>query len=339
MANKLAHSASLMVFLVIFTKQLYCNGIQVDPPTEIKVRDHGQLGHLEITWTPPGRLDSIQECPTRYQLEYFNAYAQRWEGIQTTERTYSAQFDLMRDIHVKVYTLLGGHCTNNTWVKSLNYTELVQKSPSIGHLGNIVENFTCVFENMKHLICKWHKNPKSPTNLLLHMYYWHKELENTEECPQYLLTNGIRIGCSFTGKRLPEFTDVNFCVNGSSTECSLRPIYTTLQIQDRVKPGRANKPDLKTGPQGSVKLTWQKPDGNVPDDCLEWEVQHDIKRLDGKKELKLIPTMQTSLILPPKNMHGQNCFSVRSKLHRYCARKSFWSEWSLQKCDTGGSNF
>ncbi|XP_057677101.1 interleukin-13 receptor subunit alpha-2 [Corythoichthys intestinalis] len=337
MTFKPANRASLLVFLVICTKQWHSNGIQVDPPKEIKIIDPGHFGYLEITWTPPARLNNIQECPKLYQLEYFNAYAQRWEGIQTPQRTYSAQFDLMKDIHVRVYTLLGGHCTNNTWVKSLNYTEVVQK-PGTGHLGNIVENFTCVFENMEHLTCKWHKNPKYPTNSHLYMYYWHKELENTEECPEYLLENGIRIGCSFTGKPLPDFTDINFCVNGSSAEGSLRHTYASLQIQDCVKPGRANKPDLKKGPQAKFKLSWRKPVGNIPGHCLEWEVQHIKYGLRWKKESTIIPTMETEISLA-LNKKVQNCFRIRSKLHRYCAKRSIWSEWSLKKCDSGAPVF
>lgn len=43
-----------------------------------------------------------------------------------------AQFDLMKDVRVRVYTLLSGPCTNGTLVKSTSYIELVQKSPSTG---------------------------------------------------------------------------------------------------------------------------------------------------------------------------------------------------------------
>lgn len=57
-----------------------------------------------------------------------------WQAIRTPGRSYSAQFDLMKDIRVKVFTLLSGPCTNGTMVKSKSYTELVQKPLSTGQL-------------------------------------------------------------------------------------------------------------------------------------------------------------------------------------------------------------
>lgn len=43
-----------------------------------------------------------------------------------------------------------------------------------------------------------------------------------------------------------------------------------------------------------------------------------------------ISTMHTNLTLPA--VGNKNCFRVRSKLHKYCASGSFWSEWSPQTC-------
>lgn len=47
-------------------------------------------------------------------------------------RSYSAQFDLMKDVRVRVYTLLSGPCTGGRIIKSTNYTELVRKPPNTG---------------------------------------------------------------------------------------------------------------------------------------------------------------------------------------------------------------
>lgn len=46
--------------------------------------------------------------------------------------SYSAQFDLMKDVRVKVYTLLSGPCTGGRMIRSTNYTELVRKPPNTG---------------------------------------------------------------------------------------------------------------------------------------------------------------------------------------------------------------
>uniref|UniRef100_A0A3Q2XBS2 Interleukin 13 receptor, alpha 2 n=1 Tax=Hippocampus comes TaxID=109280 RepID=A0A3Q2XBS2_HIPCM len=291
----------------------------VDPPEEIKIIDPDHLGRLEITWTLPASLRKLKDCPQLYKVEYFNAYSQRWD-VSSTFRTYSAQFDLMKEIRVRVYTLLSGRCTNNTWIKSGNFTELVQKPPSLGRHGNAVKDFGCVFHNMERMICKWSKNPTSPANSQLYM---HRELQKAQECPMYVFTNGDRSGCNFTGKALPDFTDVNFCVNGSSPEGPLRPTYKSLQIQNYVKPDAANKPFLLPG-VARIKLLWRKPDGKVPGHCLEWEVQH---TNDGPQNESV---RWVTLTLPA--VGKKNCFRVRSKVHKYCAAGSFWSEWSHQTC-------
>lgn len=54
------------------------------------------------------------------------------QSIRTSKRTYTAQFDLMKDVRVRIYTLLSGTCTNDTMIKSTDYTEVIQKSPSTG---------------------------------------------------------------------------------------------------------------------------------------------------------------------------------------------------------------
>nr|XP_057944072.1 interleukin-13 receptor subunit alpha-2 isoform X1 [Doryrhamphus excisus] len=321
--------SSKVVLLAII---LRCGGIQVDPPEEIKIIDSGHLGHLEMTWTPPASLIHMQECLIRYQLEYYNTYRQSWTVIKTIHRTYSDQFDLMKDVQVRVYTLLSGPCTNNTWIRSANYTEVVQNPPSTGLQDSEVEDFGCVFHNMEKTICMWKKSSKSPTSSQLYLYYWYTELEKTEECPDYITKNGVRRGCNFTEKPLPDFTDVNFCVNGSSPEGPLKPTYMSIQIQNYVKPARSDKPHLQTLKGAPLKLHWMKPHGKIPGRCLEYEVEHTRVDPDGKHELQRIPTMLTNHMFPPAGNNERNCFKVRSKLNKYCAMGSFWSAWSHTTC-------
>lgn len=60
----------------------------------------------------------------------------------------------------------------------------------------------------------------------------HKPLEYVKECPNYIISSGIRSGCRFPKSSLPVFTDINFCVNGSSSEGPLQPQFISLQIQN-----------------------------------------------------------------------------------------------------------
>ncbi|XP_044077299.1 interleukin-13 receptor subunit alpha-2 isoform X2 [Siniperca chuatsi] len=328
----LTYNATLMLLLITWKESVHCNGFTVDPPEDLEILDPGHLGHLEITWIPPASLINMTDCPVQYQLEYYNTYRDSWTAIRTTRRTYSAQFDLMKDVRVRVYTLLRGPCTNDTMIKSARYTELVQKPPSKGVVGTAVQDFICVYHNMKYMECNWGRSPKTPVNSQQSLYFWYKELEKAEECPKYLISSQVRSGCDFTGMSLPDFTDINFCVNGSSPEGPLKPTYISLQIQNHVKPETTEKLHLQTGPDLQLELHWDHPVGRVPGHCLEWEVEHLQEGPDGKIASEQILTKQTSVIVPSIHNNERHCFRVRSKLHKYCADKSFWSEWSRPSC-------
>lgn len=70
---------------------------------------------------------------------------------------------------------------------------------------------------------------------LLCLFLRHKELGQALECPEYLESGGIRKGCKFPDESLPLFTDINFCLNGTSSEGPLKPTFTSLQIQNHGK--------------------------------------------------------------------------------------------------------
>lgn len=334
MARKsgLTCTATLMLLLITLKERIYCNGLTVNPPESLVITDPGHLGHLEIAWNPPDSLTNMTECSVRYQLEYYNSYRDSWAGIRTDKRTYSAQFDLMKDVRVRVYTLLNGPCTNNTMIKSTNYTELIQKPANTGVLGTEALDFTCVFHNMEYTECKWRRSEKMPANSQHELYFWHKELGQAVECPQYIKSGGVRRGCKFADESLPLFTDINFCLNGTSDEGPLRPTFTSLQIQNHVKCAATEKLHLQTGPD-KLELHWEHPDGKVPGHCLEYEVEHNKEGPDGKQSSKdSLADGQTSLTLSSIDSSKRHCFRVRSKVHKYCATTSYWSDWSHPVC-------
>lgn len=62
----------------------------------------------------------------------FGFVASCQQAVRTNKNTYSAHFDLMREVRVRVYTLLRGPCTNGTLVKSSNCTQQVKRPSSAG---------------------------------------------------------------------------------------------------------------------------------------------------------------------------------------------------------------
>ena len=55
-----------------------------------------------------------------------------WQSLRTSSTAYRTQFDLSKDIKVRLHTLLKGPCANNMKVKSTNFAELIQKPPTTG---------------------------------------------------------------------------------------------------------------------------------------------------------------------------------------------------------------
>ncbi|XP_076025247.1 interleukin-13 receptor subunit alpha-2 isoform X2 [Genypterus blacodes] len=326
------YRASLMLLILCWTQSRQCNGLTVDPPEDLTIIDPGHLGLLKIQWRPPTSLSNIIDCQKMFRVEYFSTDENAWNAIQTVKMSYIAQFDLTKDIRVRVYTLLRGPCTNGSVVKSATYTERVQKPASTGLVGTTVQDFTCIFHMMEYVLCTWKPSLKQPANSHHNLFFWHAELEQTEECPKYIISHGFRRGCNFTGKYLPDFTDINICVNGSSAEGPLKPTFISLQIQNLVKPATTKALHLHAGPDRQQVLHWERPAGRVPVHCLEWEVEHDQEGSDGKQLLQQYFTKQMSLTELSIQGTERNCFRARSKLQKYCANDGFWSDWSQWTC-------
>lgn len=134
--------------------------------------------------------------------------------IRTPGRFYSAQFDLMKDVKVRVYTVLRGLCTNGTTLMSSHYAEVVQKPSNTGQtvrwknqdvatifthfekkkknqvfffcpagLKNTrVKDFNCVFYNMENMECSWRSQKAKKAISKQHLYFWYvqKMLQKTK---------------------------------------------------------------------------------------------------------------------------------------------------------------
>lgn len=154
------------------------------------------------------------------------------------------------------------------------------------------------------------------SKLVISLLSRYKPLELPVECTQYILSGGVRSGCQFSRNSLAEFSDIIFCVNGSSSEGSLKPVFASLQIQNHsawfvfpcllfshffhsvflllshhnillfaVKPAAVEKMDLKTISDKQLELLWENPMRRLPGHCMEWEVEHSRERPDGNRTL------------------------------------------------------
>ncbi|KAJ8412431.1 hypothetical protein AAFF_G00127670 [Aldrovandia affinis] len=323
--------SAMLVLLLNWNQCIAAYGITVLPPEDLQVIDPEHLGQLFIHWTLPASLEKLTNCSVRFQLQYFDTYEDRWATIRTTDRSYSAQFDLEKEVHVRVHTLLRGPCVNGAEIQS-HGVEAVLKPPDKGSTGSKIKSLSCVFYQKEYMECTWEKGEDEPIHPRYHLFYWHRGMEQTMECADYILTNGARTGCSFPWDSLLEFTEFNICVNGSSAEGhDLRPAYFTLQIQNHVKPASIETLSLEAQPNGHFHLEWAPSEGKISDICLEYEVESRQKNVVGDLLHRNV-TRETTFTSLSMNQSRTNCFRVRSRVHQFCADSSIWSEWSHPSC-------
>ncbi|XP_076866934.1 interleukin-13 receptor subunit alpha-2 isoform X2 [Brachyhypopomus gauderio] len=308
-------------------------GRVADPPANIKVTDSGHLGHMTIEWSQPSSIQNLTDCTVRYQLRFYDTYAGRWKSVRTLRLSYAAQFDLEKPIQVRMLTLLKGACTNGTEIlgEEVKFEHTPKHS---GISGSRIRDFRCVYFNKEHMDCTWEQGNVMPLSSEHYLYYWHREMQAPQECPQYIVSPEDRMGCRFLPHTLVEFSEFNVCVNGSSAAGPLRPAYFSLEVQNHVQPARVSQ--LQVAFQdGLVQARWEPPAGHIPEQCLEYELETSRESNDGRMWQWTNETEETTSGFLWEDMDGRICFRVRSKVNGYCADDGFWSDWSTATCMPG----
>ncbi|XP_026880982.2 interleukin-13 receptor subunit alpha-2 [Electrophorus electricus] len=325
----------LIVFVLPASQLTAAASMSADPPANIKVTDPGHLGHLTIEWSQPSSLQNLTDCTVSYQLSFYDTYARRWKSVRTLRLSYAAQFDLEKPVQVRMLTLIKGACTNGTEI--LGEEVKFEHTPEhTGIPGSRIRGFHCIYFNKEHMDCTWEQGSVTPSSSKHYLYYWHREMQEAEECPKYIPSLEVRKGCRFPPHTLLEFSEFNVCVNGSSTAGPLSPAYFSLEVQNHVKPAIVS--NLQVVVEGSVvQAHWEAPAGRVPEQCLEYELETTRQLIDGRVWKCTNKTEEMSSDFLWEGKVGRSCFQVRSKVNGYCADEGFWSDWSQSKCipDTG----
>ncbi|XP_051531804.1 interleukin-13 receptor subunit alpha-2-like isoform X2 [Myxocyprinus asiaticus] len=324
--------------LLLLTQNPVCTsavtacGVFVDPPANIEITDPGLLGHLSIHWTRPDSIQNLTDCTVRYQLRYYDTFEERWRSVRTLKLNFAAQFDLEKPVKVRMLTLLKCPCTNGTEVQG-EETERVYTPELTGVEGSRIREFHCVFYGNEYMDCTWESGPAKLLNSQHHLYYWHSEMDETKECPEYIVISGVRRGCRFPRTSLTEFSTFIVCVNGSSPAGNLRTAFFSLEVQNHVKPAAVSSLRLQVSEKKRlVKLDWAPPSGMVPEHCLEYEVESNTTMADGTDHQQRKGLENTSFDFLKEGESKKTCFRVRSKVNMYCADAGFWSNWSQTKC-------
>uniref|UniRef100_A0A3B1IGI5 Interleukin 13 receptor, alpha 2 n=1 Tax=Astyanax mexicanus TaxID=7994 RepID=A0A3B1IGI5_ASTMX len=305
-------------------------GLAVDPPANIRITDPGHLGYLSIEWSRPSSLQNLTDCTVRYQLRFYDTFTGRWKSVRTTGLSYKAQFDLEKPIQVRMLTLVNGACTKHSEVQG-EEVEFVHTPEHTGVAGSRIRDFHCVYFNKEYMDCTWQPGSADPPQSEHSLYYWHREMQETSECPQYIRYPELRRGCRFPREVLLEFSEFNMCVNGSSAAGALEPAFISLEVQNQVKPAAVSELQVLSE-DGLLQVQWSPPEGRVPEHCLEYELEGTTESMDGSMWQWTNVTEETTLDFPWSAKREMKCFRIRSKVSGYCADDGYWSDWSQSTC-------
>ncbi|XP_053895901.1 interleukin-13 receptor subunit alpha-2 [Malaclemys terrapin pileata] len=313
----------------------FCRGssehhIAVEPPRNLQIIDPGLLGHLYIEWQPPPSLLTLDQCTIKYKLKYRSTGDADWKVVFTKKLKYGDGFDLSKRTEAKVQTLLEGHCTNESEVKS-DWTHATFQVPLQGDLESQIRDFHCVYYNWEHLTCTWQRGRLAPPGACYELYYWYEGLDHAVQCSDYIQTHGRNTGCKLQNLRQAEYIDFNVCVNGSSESTQLRPSYFTFHLQNLVKPSPPEKLSVSISACEDVHVEWSPPAGGAPPHCLDYEVQ--LTEHDGDADAPWTAAstqVETAFTFSQANRSRVSCVRVRGKTNMFCADKGFWSEWTRE---------
>ncbi|KAJ7411905.1 Interleukin-13 receptor subunit alpha-2 [Willisornis vidua] len=244
----------------------------VAPPRDLQITDPGLLGALDVEWKPPPNVQTPSECTVKYKFEYRNTGDTDWKVIFTRKLKFRVGFDLSRTAEVKVQTLLKGRCTNDVEVQS-DWIYATFQVPLQGKLESQVQNFHCIYHDWEYLKCTWQPGLPAPPGVHYGLYYWYEGLAQAARCEDYTQDHGMNVGCTLRNLSQAEYRDLNICVNGSAAAAPLRPLYTTLRLQNLAKPSSPRQLVVSMSAAEELHVTWSPPGGQTPPQCLEYEVE------------------------------------------------------------------
>ncbi|XP_018412203.1 PREDICTED: interleukin-13 receptor subunit alpha-2-like [Nanorana parkeri] len=317
--------SGIMVYLIVNAKWATTSVMNVHPPSNVRVDDLGYLGIMNITWEPPVSLNS-SHCTARYELQHYDANEQRWKSVRTKQQTYSAAFNLGKDIVIKIRTYLKGACTDDkeVWSKWIQINESI---PMQGDPESSVQDFYCIYYKFETLRCEWKAGKVSNSNYKLQ--YWQEGMAEKNTCDHYLKTKGINTGCIFGRQELQLFSNLFICVTGIPGMDPIRPSYFMFQLQNIGKPGAPEDVNISKSQGDEFILDWWPPSGKIPAHCLEYEIQYKDQTDTWKTIAEHRETTHSFNISTPS---PRFCVRIHGKTTKYCTDDGYWSDWSTESC-------
>ncbi|XP_075690513.1 interleukin-13 receptor subunit alpha-2 [Rhinoderma darwinii] len=316
-------------FVIYSTIYVQCSStvqMTVDPPSNVQIKDLGNLGILEIMWQPPASMNNTSKCTARYELTHQVVNEERWKSVRTKYQTYKEAFDLGKNVVIKIRTYLKGPCTEENEVWS-EWVEIRYPVPLQGTPESKVTNFKCINDKYETLKCEWNAGALGNKSNY-ELQYWQEGMSQKKTCTHYMTLNEINTGCDFGSEEFELFSDLFICITGNPGMNLIRSSYFIFQLQNIGKPGIPENLTASMTPSDDLVLDWKEPKGKIPAHCLQYEIQFK----DQINIWQTVAQQRENTYSFKRSTTSNTCVRVRGKANKYCSDDGYWSEWSSEMC-------
>uniref|UniRef100_A0A3Q2E7C3 Cytokine receptor-like factor 2-like D1 domain-containing protein n=1 Tax=Cyprinodon variegatus TaxID=28743 RepID=A0A3Q2E7C3_CYPVA len=173
----------------------------------------------------------------------------------------------------------------------------------------ILCHLQCVVINLENVLCSWNLYGTPDVN-----YTFSSRYESS--CAEYLLENGLNIGCRRPYTKLQRFDTFYTKLSDGS-----RVFQKELQLKTKVKLNPPTNVTVKNGSDFNLWFYWN----HTTPKCVDSEVRIRINNNDWEI-LSVFHKQSYCQNLPSSSSRYE--LQVRSRIEESCGKSEYWSDWS-----------
>ncbi|XP_019391935.1 PREDICTED: interleukin-13 receptor subunit alpha-1 [Crocodylus porosus] len=290
---------------------------EVLPPSNVSY-SVVQICTLKWTWKPPENVS--RSC----DLEYSTDIA--IDGILQGRSQWSKKLFRVEDVPMnkEVCLKVRSECKSDNASNPSDWAESL--IPPKGVPDTEASNISCIWHNLKSMVCTWLRGKKASDRTNYTLYYWYEGLQSHQQCEDYHIHEGT-FRCTFRlsfANSTSLYPTINILVRGDSEE--VRPICESKDPATIVKPGTPKIVKLLNTNNG-ISLEWQQPDA-FQSGCLVYEVEYKDSKSDTTTKIE---NRFNKTEIPSIHPKFKYTFKVRAKASLTCYSSQLWSDWSEEK--------
>ncbi|XP_059833387.1 interleukin-13 receptor subunit alpha-1-like isoform X2 [Hypanus sabinus] len=297
--------------------------VSLQPPSNLTAAQRG-IGLINYSWTP-SHLKHTKKYFLRYESS-FKYDGGEWQGTKVNPLSSREEVLLLnKGIKFRVKALVAltteensspPTCQQSGWVYT--YTGAVE-----GDSNTTVTNFNCFFYNFEYVNCTWTSGSMAPPDTIYIFHYWQTFMDTIQNCTNYTIKNGRRVGCLISRDLFNAYKDLNIQVSGSSFTTKIKPFFYKLESYAFVKlqpPWLKNVSKTREG----IYVNWEIPE-HWKKQCLLYEVR---VKSSKTSSWNYYSSKDQEKNITDADLNSNNSIQVRVQYTTTCGKSELWSEWS-----------